>query len=709
MHAVVLAFGILAGACGSNTSSKEKLDAGQRKYCDAYCADASKDARTIDAGGGTVEVASEAVGAQPDATVYPDALVADVPIGADTAVQRLDARPGVDSLTMDVGSGGAAGQGSGGAAGQSSGGAGAGGSTGVRSDAAEPDLPDAPVDIADAGTDTADAPGDVPSDSADAPADASSDGDAPIGPDASDAPASPDLRLDTGASPTCSIGASKWAHGWARVGPSATKLALAPDGTPWAAGYYFASLDFGGTVLAHTADTKADAFLAKFDPATGQATQAFSFNDVNGSNQYANGVAVASSSNVGVIGYFSGEIDFDGNNSDGSGTPGLDYLQSSASIPYYAVISGSSTGTSATPVLAHMVDLGTGSILSVASNPTQNAFALCGKTSKAVAKWNASGATKGLITTTSGAVAGGGFDIVVAKIDASTGAPVWARQFGGTGDQICESVTLDNTGDVILAGAYTGALDFGGATTAFPTVADTTLGLLYVAKLSGTDGSGLAGKTWGTGGRSDAVAITVDRDNNIIMGGSLGTTVDFGGGVTATYAGLTDAFVVKLSSTLAPVWAKAFGDAAYDQKVQSLGTSSTGDVFIGGSFKGALTGLGLAGSTVSLDAFAAELSGSDGSPRAGSGTGLCAFGYGDDPGAQSISALTVARTATGAVADSVLMVGDFASTVTFGTTELYAEDRSGACTGDSTCAGEPCAPGGFCASATVTESFFTRF
>jgi hypothetical protein len=97
MHAVVLAFGILAGACGSNTSSKEKLDAGQRKYCDAYCADASKDARTIDAGGGTVEVASEAVGAQPDATVYPDALVADVPIGADTAVQRLDARPGVEA------------------------------------------------------------------------------------------------------------------------------------------------------------------------------------------------------------------------------------------------------------------------------------------------------------------------------------------------------------------------------------------------------------------------------------------------------------------------------------------------------------------------------------------------------------------------------------------------------------------------------------
>jgi hypothetical protein len=469
-------------------------------------------------------------------------------------------------------------------------------------------------------------------------------------------------------------------------------------------------------VLAHTADTKADAFLAKLDPVTGQATQAFAFNDVNGSNQYANGVAVASGSNVGVIGYFSGEIDFDGNNSDGSGpsgvagTVGLDYLQSSASIPYYVVISGSSTGATATPVLAHMVDLGTGTILSLASNLTQNAFALCGKTSKAVAKWNASGATKGLITTTSAAVAGGGFDIVVAKIDASTGAPVWARQFGGTGDQVCESVAIDNHGDVILAGAYNGGLDFGGATTAFPTVTDATLGLLYVAKLSGTDGSGVAAATWGAAGRSDAYAVAVDAANDILVGGSLGGNADLGGGVSLTNAGLTDAFVLKLTSTLTPVWAKAFGDASYDQNVQSLAASSTGDVFIGGSFKGTLTGLGLtAVGNSSAHAFAGQLSGSDGSPRPGSSAGLCAFAYGDTAGGQSVNTLVVARTATGAVADAVLMVGDYSSTITLGTTTLYAEDKAAACTSASACTNEPCSTGGFCASSAVTGNFFTRF
>jgi hypothetical protein len=469
-------------------------------------------------------------------------------------------------------------------------------------------------------------------------------------------------------------------------------------------------------VLAHTADTKADAFLAKLDPATGQATHAFAFNDVNGNGQNAYGVAVASNGNVVVTGYFNGEIDFDDKNSDGSGpsgnpgTAGLDFLQNASSIPYYALIDGTSSGTVATPIKAHMVDVGTGALLGVGSNPTQSAFAICGKTSKVVPNWSNSGATKGVIFPTNTAVAGGGLDIVVAKIDAATGAVIWGKQFGGASDQICESVAIDNNGDVIIAGAYTGTLNFS-TTVTLPVVSDSTLGLLYVAKLSSANGTPLAAATWGSAGRSDAFALTTDASNNIVFGGSLGGNVDFGGGVSITNAGLTDAFVLKLTSTLAPVWAKAFGDAAYDQNVQSLAVGSTGDVFIGGNFKGALTGLGLtAVSNSNLAAFTAQLSSSDGSPRASSSAGLCAFSYGVATGAQSVNSLVVAQTATGAAGDAVLMVGGFSSTITLGTTTLYAEDKLVACTSDSSCAkDEPCGPGGFCASSAQHDSFFTSF
>ena len=448
--------------------------------------------------------------------------------------------------------------------------------------------------------------------------------------------------------------AKKWVPPFSGMGVSAT-------GTPWAAGQIYNPFDFGsGTV---TSSGSADIYLTQLNAATGLASQAFTFGDTGGKDQVALGVAVASSGNVGMIGYFTGEIDFTANNSDGSGpsqvqgTAGLDYLQNSSLIPFYAVFDGASTGAYVTPKAAHMVNVGTGSLLSVGSNPGQNAIAICGKTSIAVPL---STNSKGVITG-GAATAGGGMDIVVAKIDASTGAVIWGKQFGGAGDQVCEAVTVDNNGDVIITGNYNGTLTFGSTT--FP-AADSSTAILFVAKLKGADGTALAAASWGTAGRSDAYGVTVDGSNNIVIAGSIGAAVDMGGGVSMSYAGLTDAFAAKLTTALVPVWARAFGDVNYDQKVKSVGVSSSGDVYIGGNFEGSLGALGLtASANTALDAFDAQLSGVDGSP-------LCANAYGDAAGTQGITSLTVARTATGALANSIMIGGGFSSDMMIGNFDL---------------------------------------
>ena len=181
--------------------------------------------------------------------------------------------------------------------------------------------------------------------------------------------------------------AKKWVPPFSGMGVSAT-------GTPWAAGQIYNPFDFGsGTV---TSSGSADIYLTKLDPATGLASEAFTFGDTGGKDQVASAVAVASSGNVGLIGYFTGEIDFTASNSDGSGpsglpgTAGMDFLQNASAIPFYGVFDGASTGAFVTPKLVHMVDVGTGALLSVGSNPGQNAIAICGKTSKAVTNWSAS-------------------------------------------------------------------------------------------------------------------------------------------------------------------------------------------------------------------------------------------------------------------------------------------------------------------------------
>jgi len=447
--------------------------------------------------------------------------------------------------------------------------------------------------------------------------------------------------------------------------PPLTSMAVTTTGIPWATGRIQKPFDFGSGAVAPSEN--GDIYLTKIDPMTCLASSTFLINGTRGKDLVSDGIAVASGGNVGIIGSFTGEIDFTDRNADGSGpggqpgVPGKDFLQTGASVPFYAVLDGASTGAHVTPIKAHLVAMGHGRLLSIASNPSQDAFAICGRTDKAVPAWSDAAASKGVITG-GNAVAGGDWDILVAKIDAATGAVIWGKQFGGAGDQVCDSVAIDNSGDVIIAGGYSGTLSFGRI--ALPTTANTPdLALLYVAKLNRSTGAVMAARTWGGAGRMSAHALTVDAKSNIVVAGALGGNIDFGSGISVNSYGLTDAFVVKLNPRLAPVWAKSYGDSQ-DQAVKSVGVSSRGNVFIGGWFQSSLGALGLtsAGKTTT-NAFTAELSGTHGDI-------LAAHAYGDSAGTHAVHAVTVARTATGSLADSTFIGGSFWGTITFGSTSL---------------------------------------
>jgi len=223
------------------------------------------------------------------------------------------------------------------------------------------------------------------------------------------------------------------------------------------------------------------------------------------------------------------------------------------------------------------------------------------------------------------------------------------------------------------------------------------------------NGSGVvtAAATWGTSGISDIYGIAVDINSNVIIGGAIGANIDFGGSpdIAITDRGKTDGFVAKLNSSLVPQWAFSFGDASYDQAVNTVAVSSTGDVFIGGAFEGTLNGLnGLVDSSNSNDdAFTAHLSGADGSV-------LCAQSYGDAAGTQLVTSVTVASAATGALADSVMIGGSFQNTITLGSTTLLSPGTF-ACSVDADCqqqvAGSSCSHG-YCVNGSAIRSFISR-
>jgi len=721
---VLLAMGLTV-SCGRNASN-EKIDAGQRKYCNVSGVDSGCDASVGDRG------IIDSAGSEPE---FPsDSNDGPVPDSRSSALDSAEAK----AVTAEAGIPDSAGDGplgdsqdangNGGSLGGTGGASGNGGAGGIvgtggaRADAADITARDGSDVAATDGLEVAARDGleVAATDGLDVAARDSSDVAATGGTGGVDGSgtggsgdSSPDVPPD-GPAQTCSIANPAWARAWphSSLAPgsltatlaSGQGLAVAPDGNRWATGKLYASLDLGtGQPLPYTTASPAtsDGFLAKLDPATGLATQAFRFGDTGASDQYGAGVAIAQGGNVGVIGYYSGAVLFTSKGKAKGSVQGIDNLQGTSSDPgagmwFYLVANGTESASTVpyvTPVKAASVDVGTGALLAIASNPGKDLFAVCGKTHIADL-----GAGSGGLSTDATVTYGGSMDIIVAVVDATTGSVIWGHQFGGTGDQACTAIAMDSAGNVYIAGTYNGDLDFGGGQ-AFASVAASGLALPYVAVLAASDGIVTQAKTWGASGNSAINGIAVDS-SSVYIGGALNASMSFDS-IVPQYYGELDAFVVKLDRSLAVSWGKSFGDASYDQKVSSLDVASTGVVTIGGSLMGALQGLGLVAPENSRNhAFSAQLSGADGST-------LCAYEYGDDPGNQSVTAVTVARAAPGALADSVVIGGTFKSTLAVGSTTLIWPGTP-TCSTDGDCTSPLVCAGGTCASTQDNTTFISR-
>ncbi|MGB8297563.1 MAG: hypothetical protein WCG85_19240 [Polyangia bacterium] len=676
---------LLVLVVGCKNGSDEKVDAGQRKYCaspdagaDRGVGDGSQVGDAADAGAG-MDLAVEGPGPVDVPTPRVDGTIAGqgdaIGDGGDSGSSDLaTGTGGTDGSGGTAGTGGTTG--TGGAVG--TGGRSTGGTGGVVGPDASPDLrPDAGSGANDAPFGDTAAATDLRSGETSSAADTGNElGDSgapearadvalPV-PDASVDVTPADLPAGhpDGPSAVCNLSASNWAQAWNDPKEvSLTGLAIAGDGTLWATGYLSDAFDFGTGPILYTdppADpnfpSSADAFLAKLDPTTGLATAAFDFGDSSHNDQQAVAVAVSQSGTVNVIGSYVGEIDFDPNAVNA-------LFGGNATLGYYVTFAGASTGSTPTFIAAHAVDLGNGTLVANGSNPGVDAFVICGNADHAVPLWNST--TKNLQTgllKPTAATYVDGLDIVVAMVNASDGTVIWGKQIGGTGDQTCESATIDNNGDVIIAGNYGGTLDFGGGPLPSAQAGDA---YLYAAKLGGADGHYIAAGGWGSAGRSDAYGVTVDSSNNIVVAGAIAGNVNFGGGVSIVDTGLTDAFVAKFNSALVPQWAKSFGDGAKDQSANTVASDSLGNIYVAGTYEGSLGSfLGLSvPANSNPNAWSAQLA-SDGS------TLQCAQSFGVPLGTDSVTSMVVARAATGALSDAVFIGGSFSSKITFGSKVL---------------------------------------
>jgi hypothetical protein len=291
-------------------------------------------------------------------------------------------------------------------------------------------------------------------------------------------------------------------------------------------------------------------------------------------------VAVDGGGNILVAGYFQGAVDFGG----GSLT--------SAGVKDIFVAKYSPTG-------AHVWSRGIGST----GNDVAYGIAVDGSGNVLVG-----GHFQGTVDFGGGSLTGtGGLDIFVAKYS-PTGAHVWSRGIGSTGNDVAYGIAVDGSGNVIVTGVFQGSMDFGSVVLTSAGGSD-----IFLAKYSSTGTLQWAKRI---GGVEDdyGYGVAVDGSGNIALTGYYRGAVDFGGGPLSS-VGYTDIFVAKYRGTDGGyLWARGFGGTNYDEG-RGVAMDAAGNVIVTGHFgDGGFIdfGGGAVSSAGNTDIFVAKYRGTDG-------------------------------------------------------------------------------------------------
>ena len=341
-------------------------------------------------------------------------------------------------------------------------------------------------------------------------------------------------------------GSNQWARGFGSSGSDiANGVAVDSGGNVIVTGYFAGTVDFGGGPL--STSTSSSMFLAKYSP-TGSYIWAQAF-----PGAFGTAVAVDGSDNVVVVGSYTGSTNFGGGTlSSVGGSTDVFVAKFSPTGGY--LWAKSYGGSSTDLVKAVAVDSGGNVVVTGYFSGTSANFG--------AGSWTSAGAT----------------DIFVAKYG-SDGSSIWAKQLGGTGSDNGYGVSVDGSGNVLVAGDFTSTVDFGGGP-----LTPSGGGDIFLAKYSST-GAYQWAKHFGTPSPwgSHANGVRVDGSGNVLLTGWIVDYVDFGGGPLMAPSQTYDVFVAKFTPAGAYTWAKRAG-TPYTDHGNALTIDGSGNVLSAGDF-----------------------------------------------------------------------------------------------------------------------------
>lgn len=353
--------------------------------------------------------------------------------------------------------------------------------------------------------------------------------------------------------------------------------------------------------------------------------------DVN--NQVLTGMAVDSSGNTVVVGYFTGTLKLQ-NNAKGTSTT----LNAAGELNYFTAKFDTSgdvlwakgfggvggSGLSLTTVVRSNGDIGIAGGLSTSTSFGGKPLSVVGLQDIFVVKLDSEGnhiwsksfggqfsiaeATSLAFDSTGNVVVGGRsinditignksftgsghYDAFIMTMTGDTGDVAWVNQYKEKsgqpdGDQSITQLTTDTSGNIYAGGTFSGSICLAaGASSCANTVGGGKDTDLFVAKL---DDSGFVswGKILGTSKDDAATDIAVDSSGNITITGAMGASFNFGGGLQNVTGSGQHAFLAKYTNTGTYLNARIFensGGSAPSSVGIGLATDAADNVYLAGN------------------------------------------------------------------------------------------------------------------------------
>lgn len=421
----------------------------------------------------------------------------------------------------------------------------------------------------------------------------------------------PDDEDCDGLAPKCPLD-TYWARAFEAGAAFFPPIAADPSGNLLFAGSFSNPIDFGSGPL--TSAGSIDIFVAKFDPA-GNTLWSRSYGDAM--NQAATSIAVDPSGNVYVTGIFEGTVDFGGGYSFTSAGGNDAFVLKLA--PDGQTLWAATGGDAEDQTPSHIAVAPDGAAViagrlqgSISFGGGPSAAAPLATNSLFVAKLSPEGlgvATQATaetgsaseellalaISPTGDVFLGGDFDGTISfgplmytgvsperdgfyfKLDGATLEPLWGGTYGMTGLNGTLGIVPTASNEVWLTGTIEGPAMFGSYQLVPPTLAS-----FFLVKLNSA-GDVISAQQYGDLDNQGITGIILARGNSkggLVLAGTFGGTLDFGGGPITTVGpmGDSDGYVAELDSQGNVVATRQFGGMD-TQAFLGLSVGGNDDIF----------------------------------------------------------------------------------------------------------------------------------